>query len=80
MDKAALTAHKAAFANGGQCCVAGTRTYVQSGIYDAFIKKAAEIANKRTVGNPFENVDQGPQVGLLFSCYRIGNNFKTITF
>lgn len=62
MDKAAEIAHKAAFANAGQCCVAGTRTYVQSGIYDKFVAKAAEIAKKRTVGNPYNDVDQGPQV------------------
>ncbi|XP_045495386.1 aldehyde dehydrogenase X, mitochondrial-like [Colias croceus] len=62
VEKAAHIAHRAAFANAGQCCVAGTRTYVQSGIYDKFVAKAAEIAKSRTVGNPFENVQQGPQI------------------
>ncbi|XP_046962460.1 aldehyde dehydrogenase X, mitochondrial-like [Vanessa cardui] len=62
VEKAAQIAHRACFANAGQCCVAGTRTYVQSGIYDAFVAKAAEIAKKRTVGNPYENVQQGPQI------------------
>lgn len=62
MEKAALIAHAAAFANAGQCCCAGTRTFVQSGIYDRFVKKAAEIAGKRSVGNPFDDVQQGPQV------------------
>ncbi|CAG4973982.1 unnamed protein product [Parnassius apollo] len=62
VEKAAELAHRAAFSNGGQCCVAGTRTYVQSGIYEKFVAKAAEIAKKRSVGNPYESVDQGPQV------------------
>lgn len=62
MEVAADLAHRAAFANAGQCCVAATRTYVQSGIYDKFIAKAAEIAKKRTVGNPYEDVEQGAQV------------------
>lgn len=62
VEKAAQIAHNAAFSNGGQCCVAGTRTYVQSGIYDKFIQKAAEIAKKRSVGNPYDDVDQGPQI------------------
>ncbi|XP_053612677.1 aldehyde dehydrogenase X, mitochondrial-like [Plodia interpunctella] len=62
VEKAALLAHRAAFANAGQCCVAGTRTYVQSGIYDKFVAKAAEIAKKRSVGNPYQDVDQGPQI------------------
>ncbi|CAH2232927.1 jg12430 [Pararge aegeria aegeria] len=62
VDEAAEIAHRACFANAGQCCVAGTRTYVQSGIYDKFIAKAAEIAKKRTVGNSWEDVQQGPQI------------------
>lgn len=62
VDKAAEIAHRAAFANAGQCCVAGTRTYVQSGIYDKFVAKAAEIAKNRTVGNPYTDVQQGPQI------------------
>ncbi|XP_026315283.1 aldehyde dehydrogenase X, mitochondrial-like [Hyposmocoma kahamanoa] len=62
VEKAAQIAHAAAFANAGQCCCAGTRTYVQSGIYDNFVKKAAEIAQKRRVGNPFDAVQQGPQI------------------
>lgn len=66
VEKAAQIAHAAAFANGGQCCCAGTRTYVQSGIYDQFVQKATEIAKKRSVGNPFDDVEQGPQVIVEF--------------
>lgn len=62
VEKAAQIAHNAAFANGGQCCCAGTRTYVQAGIYEQFVEKATDIALKRTVGNPFEDVQQGPQI------------------
>lgn len=76
VEQAAEIAHRACFANAGQCCVAGTRTYVQSGIYDKFVAKAAEIAKNRKVGNSWEDVQQGPQVGTknktshrLDSCY-----------
>lgn len=62
VEKAAEIAHGAVFANAGQSCVAATRTYVQSGIYDAFVAKAAEIAKKRSVGNSFTDVEQGPQI------------------
>ncbi|XP_028167626.1 aldehyde dehydrogenase X, mitochondrial-like [Ostrinia furnacalis] len=62
VEKAAQIAHAAAFANGGQCCCAGTRTYVQAGVYDQFVQKAAEIAKKRSVGNPYDDVQQGPQI------------------
>jgi acyl-CoA reductase-like NAD-dependent aldehyde dehydrogenase len=71
VEKAAQIAHGAVFANHGQCCVAATRTYVQSGIYDKFVAKAAELAKKRTVGNPYEDVDQGPQVKSGFICSNI---------
>jgi len=50
------------FENAGQCCCAATRTFVQAGIYDRFVKKAKEMALQRKVGNPYEDVDQGPQV------------------
>ncbi|KPI92726.1 Aldehyde dehydrogenase X, mitochondrial [Papilio xuthus] len=62
VEKAAQIAHATAFENAGQCCCAGTRTYVQAGIYDQFVSKAAEIAKKRSVGNPFDDVQQGPQI------------------
>lgn len=63
MDEAVEIAHNAIFANHGQNCCAGSRTFVQSGIYDAFVQKAVEKAKARKVGNPFEDgVEQGPQV------------------
>lgn len=51
------------FYNHGQDCCAGSRIYVQSGIYDKFIEKfkARALANK--VGDPFAaDTFQGPQV------------------
>lgn len=63
MDEAVEIAHNAIFANHGQNCCAGSRTYVQSGIYERFVKKAAEMAKARKVGDPFDkNTQQGPQV------------------
>jgi aldehyde dehydrogenase (NAD+) len=54
------------FYNHGQCCCAGSRIYVQSGIYDKFVErfKARTLANK--VGDPFApDTFQGPQVSQL---------------
>ena len=63
MDLAVQLAHRALFFNQGQCCNAGSRTFVQDTIYDEFVKKSVERAQKRTVGNPFgDGVEQGPQV------------------
>jgi succinate-semialdehyde dehydrogenase / glutarate-semialdehyde dehydrogenase len=42
------------FRNAGQVCVSPTRFYVQSGVYDAFIKGFADRTAKVTVGNGLE--------------------------
>lgn len=63
IEEAALVAHRAAFTNQGQSASACRRVYVQEKIYDQFIKRAVELASKRTVGNPFESgVRHGPLV------------------
>jgi len=62
LDEAVQIAHDAIFFNHGQNCCAGSRTFVQAGIYDKFVAKAKAKADGRTVGNPWTEVDQGPQV------------------
>lgn len=63
VNEAAEIAHNAIFLNHGQNCVAGSRTFVQEEIYDAFVKRATELASKRTVGDPFsKDTLQGPQI------------------
>ncbi len=54
------------FFNHGQCCCAGSRIYVQEGIYDEFVQKFKERAQKNVVGDPFgADTFQGPQVSQL---------------
>ncbi|KAF8036485.1 hypothetical protein BT93_C2263 [Corymbia citriodora subsp. variegata] len=49
--------------NKGEICVAGSRVYVQEGIYEEFEKKLVAKAKAWSVGDPFDpNVHQGPQV------------------
>lgn len=63
VNEAADIAHTAIFMNHGQNCVAGSRTFVHEDIYDRFVKRATELAKKRTVGDPFaDGVQQGPQI------------------
>lgn len=63
VDEAVEIAHNAIFANHGQNCCAGSRTFVQEKIYDAFVLKAAEMAKNRKVGSPYDPKNfQGPQV------------------
>lgn len=49
--------------NKGEICVAGSRVFVQEGIYDKLVMKLKEKAKNWVVGDPFlPNVHQGPQV------------------
>ncbi|THG09997.1 hypothetical protein TEA_009985 [Camellia sinensis var. sinensis] len=63
VDTAVELAHLALFFNQGQCCCAGSRTFVHERVYDEFIEKAKALALKRVVGDPFKKgVEQGPQI------------------
>ncbi|XP_027123268.1 benzaldehyde dehydrogenase, mitochondrial-like [Coffea arabica] len=63
IDKAVEEAHFALFFNQGQCCCAGSRTFVHERVYDEFLEKAKARALRRTVGDPFrQGVEQGPQI------------------
>uniref|UniRef100_A0A673LLY8 Aldehyde dehydrogenase, mitochondrial-like n=1 Tax=Sinocyclocheilus rhinocerous TaxID=307959 RepID=A0A673LLY8_9TELE len=63
MEEAVEQSHFALFFNQGQCCCAGSHTFVQESIYDEFVERSVERAKKRIVGDPFDlNTEQGPQV------------------
>ncbi|KAL3343005.1 hypothetical protein AABB24_026852 [Solanum stoloniferum] len=63
VDHAVELAHFALFFNQGQCCCAGSRTYVHERVYDEFVEKAKARAMRRVVGDPFKKgVEQGPQI------------------
>ncbi|KAH6971482.1 aldehyde dehydrogenase domain-containing protein [Ilyonectria sp. MPI-CAGE-AT-0026] len=52
--------------NHGQICCAGSRIYVQEGIYDKFLEALKKRAEANNVGDPFqEETFQGPQVSQL---------------
>lgn len=54
------------FFNHGQCCTAGSRIYVQEGIYDKFVQRFKERAVANKVGDPFaQDTFQGPQVSQV---------------
>lgn len=42
------------FYNSGEVCCAGSRLYIQEGIYEEFVEKFVAAANSVKVGNPFE--------------------------
>lgn len=66
VDRAAEIAADGIFANHGQNCCAGSRTFVHEDIYDQFVAKAVEIAAKRKVGDPLKSDTQmGPLVSTF---------------
>ncbi|CAL8355652.1 unnamed protein product [Arctogadus glacialis] len=63
MEEAVEQAHFALFFNQGQCCCAGSRTYVQADIYDEFVERSVERTKNRVTGDPFDlKTEHGPQI------------------
>ena len=60
IDKAIEGAQIGILFNQGQVCCAGSRIFVQEGIYDEFVKKLSEAFEKVKVGDP---LDMSTQVG-----------------
>ncbi len=58
IDNAVHWAVEAIFRNAGQVCLAGSRLYVQSGIYDEFIEKYKAAAEALTMGDPKDPATQ----------------------
>ncbi len=54
LDNAVYWAVEAIFRNSGQICLAGSRLFVQSGIYDEFMHRFVEAAEALTIGDPFD--------------------------
>jgi aminomuconate-semialdehyde/2-hydroxymuconate-6-semialdehyde dehydrogenase len=64
LDEAIPTAVRAAFRNQGQICLAGSRLYVQRGVYNEVVERMVEAVKKIKVGNP---LDPDTQMGALVS-------------
>ncbi|KAI9261570.1 aldehyde dehydrogenase domain-containing protein [Phascolomyces articulosus] len=63
LDHAVVSAYQAIYYNSGQVCCAGSRVYVQEGIYDRFVEKFKAMTEATKIGNPFiQETFQGPQI------------------
>ncbi|KAK0389166.1 hypothetical protein NLU13_2741 [Sarocladium strictum] len=52
--------------NHGQCCAAGSRIFVQEGIYDEFMAAFVKRAQQNRLGDPFAaDTFQGPQISRV---------------
>ncbi|KAA1083509.1 aldehyde dehydrogenase (NAD(P)(+)) ald5, variant 2 [Puccinia graminis f. sp. tritici] len=65
-DQAVKWAEFGLFFNQGQICSAGSRVFVQEGIYDKFVAALKESLKNLKVGDPFDaSTFQGPQISQL---------------
>jgi aldehyde dehydrogenase (NAD+) len=63
LDSAVQGAFHAIYFNGGQCCTAGSRLFVQEKIHKEFVERLADKAKNRKLGDPLDAAtEQGPQV------------------
>ena len=63
IEAAVENAVDARFWNCGQVCTCNERTYVQRGVYDAFMERFVEAASALRLGDPtLEDVQMGPKV------------------
>ena len=62
LDDAVAAAQVGVFFNQGQVCTASSRIFVHESVHDEFVRKLVAATKKRTQGNPFDDVQMGPQV------------------
>ena len=63
LDQAILAASLGIFIHSGQACVAGSRVFVQRGVYDQVVEGIATLAGKIRLGGPNEErVHSGPLI------------------
>ena len=66
IDMAVGWASHGIYWNHGQACCAGSRIFVQEGIYDKFLAAFAKKAQSIQIGDPFgSETEQGPQVSEM---------------
>ncbi len=64
LDAAVAGSANAVFSNCGQVCSAGTRLFVERGVYDEFIERVAEVGRRLRVGI---STDPATQLGPIVS-------------
>jgi phenylacetaldehyde dehydrogenase len=77
LEQAVQGAAMAIFANSGQVCFAGSRLYIQRGIYDAVIEGVAKIGDAMKLGN---GRDPATQLGPLVSQEQLDRVLKYIEY
>ncbi len=71
LDNAVYWAVEAIFRNAGQVCLAGSRLFLQAGIYEEFLARFKEAAENLVIGEPFAADTQ-------FSCLASEEHFRKV--
>lgn len=80
LDRAARAAAIGIFSNQGEICIAGSRLYVQSGIYEAFMGKLEACATQMQPGDPLDPAStmgaivDGAQLSRVMSYVKSGKD------
>ncbi|KDP85396.1 MULTISPECIES: aldehyde dehydrogenase [Cupriavidus] len=80
LDRAAQAAAIGIFSNQGEICIAGSRLYVQSGVYDVFLEKLEAHAARMQPGDPLDPASamgaivDGAQLQRVMSYVRSGED------
>ncbi|HEX5969898.1 MAG TPA: aldehyde dehydrogenase [Intrasporangium sp.] len=72
IDNAVHWAVEAIFRNAGQVCLAGSRLFLQAGIYEEFLARFKEAAENLVIGEPFAPDTQ-------FSCLASEEHFRKVS-
>lgn len=66
VDKAIPWVALAILFNQGQDCTAGSRLFVQAGVYDKFVSRLVQAMRQHGIGNPLDPATfQGPQISKM---------------
>lgn len=61
LDKAAETCVDSRLLNSGQSCIAAKRLIALDAVHDDFVQKVVDLMKSKTMGNPHDDPDLGPQ-------------------
>jgi len=66
LDQAVKWAANGIYGNSGQACSAGSRIFIQEGIYDRFVQEFTTLSQARKLGDPFlPETEQGPLISQV---------------
>ena len=80
LEAAAVGSAHAGFFNQGQCCVNGSRLYVQREVFDEVVEGIARIARDITIGNGFDpTTDMGPLISAEQQSMVLGHVERSVS-